>query len=342
MALVLTHEERTELEARLRSRKIRAEDARRARVILMLADGASYSMIEATVSCYRDFINRWRRRFVAKGLAGLQAGHYSQPPSVLTPAMEARILDKTRQAPPDGSTHWSTRKLARLLRINHNHVAHAWQRAGLQPHRFERYMQSDDPNFEPKAADVIGLYVNPPQHAAVFAADEKTAIQALDRLDPVLPLSPGRAERHGFEYYRHGTLSLYAALNTRTGEVVGHTAARHTSAEFVGFLQTVVETQPRRREMHIIVDNLSAHKTQQVRTFLVAHPSVHLHYTPTYSSWLNQVELWFSKIERDVTARGIFTSVTDLRRKLMRYIKHYNKTATPIRWSYADPSRRIA
>src|SRR5918995_1478708 len=342
MALVLTHDERTELEARLRSRKIRAEDARRARVILMLAEGASYSMIEATVPCYRDFINRWRRRFVARGLAGLQAGHYSQPPSVLTPAMEARILEKTRQAPPDGSTHWSTRKLARLLRINHNHVAHAWQRAGLQPHRFERYMQSDDPDFEPKAADVIGLYVNPPQHAAVFAADEQTAIQALDRLDPVLPLSPGRAERHGFEYYRHGTLSLYAALNTRTGEVVGRTAARHTSAEFVEFLQTVVDTQRQRREIHIIVDNLSAHKTQQVRTFLVTHPRVHLHYTPTYSSWLNQVELWFSKIERDVTARGIFTSVTDLRRKLMRYIKHYNTTATPIRWAYADPSRRIA
>ncbi len=200
-----------------------SEDARRARVILMLADGASYSMIEATVPCYRDYINRWRRRFLAKRLAGLQAGHYSQPPSVLTPAMEARILEKTRQAPPDGSTHWSTRKLARLLQINHNHVAHAWQRAGLQPHRFERYMQSDDPDFEPKAADVIGLYVNPPQHAAVFAADEKTAIQALDRLDPVLPLSPGRAERHGFEYYRHGTLSLFAALDTRSGEVLAQT-----------------------------------------------------------------------------------------------------------------------
>ena len=156
MALVLTCDERTELEARLRSRKIRAEDARRAPVIVMLADGASYSTIEATVPCYRDFINRWRRRFLAKGLAGLQPGHYSQPPSVLTPAMEARILEKTRQLPPDSSTHWSTRKLARLLRINHNHVAHAWQRAGLQPHRFERYMQSDDPDFEVKAADVIG------------------------------------------------------------------------------------------------------------------------------------------------------------------------------------------
>src|ERR687897_141976 len=253
MALVLTHDDRTDLEGRLRSRKIRAEDARRARVILMLAQGASYSMIEATVPCYRDFINRWRRRFVAKRLAGLQAGHYSQPPSVLTPALEARILEKTRQAPPDGSTHWSTRKLARVLRINHNHVAHAWQRAGLQPHRFARYMQSDDPDFEPKAADVIGLYINPPDHAAVFAVHEKTAIQALDRLDPVLPLSPGRAERHGFEYYRHGTLSLFAALDTRSGAVLAQTVPRHTSAAFVEFLQTVVDTQRQRREIHIIV-----------------------------------------------------------------------------------------
>ena len=170
----------------------------------------------------------------------------------------------------------------------------------------------------------------------------KTAIQALDRIDPLLPLSPGRAERPGFEYYRHGTLSLYAALNTHTGEVLGCAVPRHTSDEFVAFLAAVVDTQPRRRAIHVIVDNLSAHKTQQVRTFLAAHPRVRLHYTPTYSSWLNQVELWFSKIERDVIARGIFTSVTDLRRKLMRYIRHYNKTAKPFRWSYADPARRIA
>src|ERR671912_718319 len=341
MALVLTHDERTDLEGRLRSRKIRAEDARRARVILMLADGASYSMIEATVPCYRDFINRWRRRFVARGLAGLQAGHYSQPPSVLTPAMEARILEKTRQAPPDGSTHWSTRKLARLLRINHNHVAQAWRRAGLQPHRLERYMDPDDPDFDPKAADVIGLYVNPPQHAAVFAADEKTAIQALDRWDPVLPLSPGRAERHGFEYYRHGTLSLFAALNTQSGEVLGQTVPRHTSAAFVEFLGDIVASQPKRREIHVIADNLSTHKTQAVRTFLLEHPNVRLHFTPTYSSWLNQVELWFSKIERDLLARGIFTSVTDLARKIRRYIRHYNKAPKPIRWAYRNPAHRI-
>src|SRR5688572_10555829 len=159
MTLTLTSDERAELERRLRSLKIRAEDARRARVILMLAAGASYSMIEATVPCYRDYINRWRRRFLAKGLEGLQPQYRGQPPTVLTPKMEARVLEKTRQPPPDGTTHWSTRKLARLLKIHHNLVGKAWRRAGLQPHRLERYMQSDDPDFETKAADVIGLYV---------------------------------------------------------------------------------------------------------------------------------------------------------------------------------------
>jgi transposase len=200
---------------------------------------------------------------------------------------------------------------------------------------------SNDPDFETKAADIIGLYMNPPRHAAVFCVDEKTAIQALDRLDPVLPLSPGRAERHGFEYYRHGTLSLYAALNTATGEVLGKTAARHTSEEFVTFLRDIVSHQPGHREIHIIVDNLSAHKTQRVRDFLQAYPNVHMHYTPTYSSWLNQVEIWFSKIERDVIVRGIFTSVRDLHKKLMNYIRLYNKVAKPIKWSYRDSSRRI-
>lgn len=342
MALTLTGDERTELQRRVRGLKIRAEDARRARVILMLANGESYSAIETAIPCYRDYINRWRRRFLADRLEGLQARYRGQPPTVLTAAMEARILEKTRQAPPDGSTHWSTRKLGRLLKISHNLVAKAWQRAGLQPHRFERYMQSDDPDFETKAADVIGLYVQPPDHAAVFAVDENTAIQALDRLDPVLPLSPGRAERHGFEYYRHGTLSLLAALDTQSGEVLGQTVPRHTSAAFVEFLGDIVATQPRRREIHVIADNLSTHKTQAVRTFLLDHPNVHLHFTPTYSSWLNQVELWFSKIERDLLARGIFTSVADLARKIRRYIRHYNKAPKPIRWNYRNLAHRIS
>src|SRR5215217_3922740 len=333
MALTLTTDERAELERRVRSLKIRAEDARRARVILMLADGHSDSAIEAMVPCYRDYINRWRKRFLADRLEGLRPRYKGQPPTVLTAVMESRVLEKTRQAPADGSTHWSTRKLGRLLKIHHNLVAKAWQRAGLQPHRFERYMQSDDPDFEAKAADVIGLYVNPPDHAAIFAVDEKTAIQALDRLDPVLPLSPGRAERHGFEYYRHGTLSLLAALDTQSGEVFGQTVPRHTSAAFVEFLGDIVATQTAGREIHVIADNLSTHKTQAVRTFLLAHPHVHMHFTPTYSSWLNQVELWFAKIERDLLARGIFTSIPDLARKIRRYIKRYNEDPKPIRWT---------
>jgi transposase len=171
--------------------------------------------------------------------------------------------------------------------------------------------------------------------------DEKTAIQALDRLVPVLPLSPGRAERHGFEYYRHGTLSLYAALDVKTGKVEGKTTRRHTSSDFIGFLTDVMGKARWAREIHIVLDNLSAHRTPAVQEFLAENPKVHFHFTPTYSSWLNQVELWFAKIQRDVIDRGIFTSVADLARKLRKYIRAYAKSAKPFRWTYTDPQRRI-
>jgi len=341
--LVLTEDERVALQRLARAGRGRADLARRARIVLQLAEGASYSEIERGLGESTRTIGKWKRRFLEARVDGLEGRYRGNTPTVLTPALEARILAWTRKPPTDGSTHWSTRKLAKALKLrSHTYVQRAWQRAGLQPHRLERYMRSTDPDFEPKAADVIGLYLDPPQHAAVFCVDEKTAIQALDRLDPVLPLSPGRAERHGFEYHRHGTLSLYAALNTRTGEVIGQTAPRHTSDDFLAFLAQVVDTQARRREIHIILDNLATHKTQKVRTFLAAHPQVHLHFTPTYSSWLNQVELWFAKIDRDILARGIFTSVADLRRKILRYVRRYNTAAKPFRWSYADPTRRIA
>jgi len=202
-------------------------------------------------------------------------------------------------------------------------------------------MASNDPDFETKAAEIIGLYLHPPQHAAVFCVDEKTAIQALDRLDPVLPMSPGRAERHGFEYFRHGTLSLFAALDVRSGKVLGKTAARSTSPQFVDFLSQIVASAKWASEIHIVLDNLSAHKTKAVEEFLEANPKVRFHFTPTYSSWLNQVEIWFSKIERDVIARGVFTSVGDLARKLRKYIRAYAKSARPFRWTYTDVSRRI-
>jgi len=246
----------------------------------------------------------------------------------------------TREAPPQ-ATHWSTRTMAAAVGISEASVRRIWRANGLKPHLLKAFKVSNDKRFAEKLEDIVGLYLNPPQHAAVFCVDEKTAIQALDRKDPVLPLSPGRAERHGFEYYRHGTLSLYAAFNTKTGEVIGKTAARHTSEQFVAFLGDIVAHQPKRKEIHVIADNLSAHKTKQVQTFLVEHPNVHMHFTPPYSSWLNQVELWFGRIEREVIARGVFTSVPDLKRKLMRYIRHYNKTPKTVKWKYFDPTRRI-
>src|SRR5262245_47130675 len=339
--MTLTGPERRELERRVASRRGRADEARRARCILLAAEGVAWAEMRGRLRCNDSYIARWTKRFAAERLAGLYSPHRGQPARPGTARREARILAATRQPPSDGATHWSTRRLGQHLGVSHMMVARVWAKHRLKPHRLERSMASDDPDLARKAADIIGLYLKPPQHAAVFCLDEKTAIQALDRLDPVLPLSPGRAERHGFAYYRQGALSLYAAFDTRTGAVVGKTAERHTSAEFVAFLGEVVAHQPRGREIHVILDNLSAHKTKRVDAFLAEHPQVRLHFTPTYASWINQVELWFTKIERDVIARGVFTSVKDLARKLMRYIRHYNQAPTPVKWRYADPTRRI-
>src|SRR5258706_15858798 len=339
--LPLTPEEKQDLERWAQSRTLPAGDVFRARLILALAEGKSYRQIENSMQTSAATIARWRTRSEQDRLAGLEGRHGGSQPRTATAAVQARVAGRVQKKPKDGSTHWSCRKLAQELGVSKSTVQRILTQARLKPHRLERYLASDDPEFESKAADIIGLYLNPPQHAAVFCVDEKTAIQALDRLDPVLPLSPGRAERHGFEYYRHGTLSLYAALDTKTGRVHGKTTARHTSADFVDFLGEVVSQCRPEQEIHIILDNLSAHKTQAVRDFLDAHPQVRLHFTPTYSSWLNHVELWFAKIERDVIARGVFTSVPDLARKLRRYINAYSANAQPIRWKYSHVTHLI-
>src|SRR5579862_4312414 len=207
-------------------------------------------------------ISRWKQRFEQEEIDGLDARHKGSQPRVADAAVQARIAGKTQQKPPGGSTHWSCRKMAAALGLSKSTAQRVWAQMRLKPHRLDGNMASNDPHFEEKAADIIGLYMNPPQHAAVFCVDEKTAIQALDRLDPVLPLSPGRAERHGFEYYRHGTLSLYAALEVNSGKVHGMTAARHTSQEFIAFLEGLVARTPWAREIHVVLDNLSAHKTK--------------------------------------------------------------------------------
>ena len=340
--IMVTPPERRELLRASRSRSGRADDARRARIILALTKGARVAEVARRQACSVNTVKLWRDRFAAERLSGLYGRHKGRARSAGAEKLEARIIDFTlNRKPSDGSTHWSCRKLAAQLGVNAMRVSRVWCKAGIQPHRRRHYMSSNDPDFESKAAAIIGLYLNPPAHAAVFCVDEKTAIQALDRLDPVLPLSPGRAERHGFEYYRHGTLSLYAALEIVRGRVLGKTAHSHTSAEFVAFLADVMATQPAGKEIHIIADNLSAHKTRRVKAFLLGHPNVHIHYTPTYSSWLNQVELWFSKIQRNVISRGIFSSKADLARKLMRYIRLHNRTAAPFKWTYRNVYNRI-
>lgn len=341
--LELTAEEHEELSHWAQSRMLPAGDVFRARLILALAMGKSYSEIERELQTSRPTIARWKQRFEEERIAGLKPRHQGSRARVATASAQARVIRKLmQQKPADGSTHWSVRKLSDEVGISKATVQRILMRLRLKPHRLERYVASDDPDFERKAADIIGLYLQPPQHAAVFCVDEKTAIQALDRLDPVLPLSPGRAERHGFEYYRHGTLSLYAALNIKTGRVEGQTSRRHSSVEFVTFLEHLTKKARWAREIHIVLDNLSAHKTPRVQEFLESNPKVKLHFTPTYSSWLNQVELWFAKIQRDVIARGIFNSVADLARKLRRYIRAYSKTAKPFRWTYCDTKRRIS
>lgn len=339
--LELSADERMELEKLSRSRTAAAAIVQRAQMVLAMAEGIPYAQLVERFGTSTTTLTRWRRRYLERGIGGLTDALKRGRGHGITARDEARILAATQKAPPKPLTHWTSRRLAKKLGYSHVTITRVWKRAGIKPHRLERYTASPDPDFETKAADIIGLYLDPPAHAAVFCVDEKTAIQALDRTLPVLPLSPGRAERHGFEYIRHGTLSLYAALEVHTGHVEGMTAARHTSEAFISFLDQVIATQPKGREIHIICDNLSAHKTNAVKAWLDEHPSVEIHYTPTYSSWLNQVEIWFSKIQRDLISRGIFTSTTDLRRKIMGYVRLHNRNCRPFLWTYRNTQRRI-
>ena len=284
----LTAAQRTDLEEVARARAFPADFVQRAKVVLLLGGGVSARTVASTLDISRPTIAKWRRRFLDDGIEGLASRYRGRAPWRFTAQTRARVLAATRRRPPDGTTHWSCRRLAAHLGLSKNIVQRVWREADLRPHRLARYMASTVPDFETTAADIIGLYLDPPSHAAVFCIDEKTAMQALDRRDRVLPLSPGRVERHGFEYTRNGTLSLYAALNIQTGAVHGKTTARHTSEDVVGFLGDVVATCETDQAIHVILDNLSAHKTTTVAAFLDEHPNVRLHVTPTYSSWLHQ------------------------------------------------------
>src|SRR6266849_1751035 len=332
--------DRARLEQLARSTRGPAGLARRARVLLLAAEGLSLRRIRAQTGMSPRRIRAWKQNWQRKGLDGLLDAPRRGRPKKLTAAREAAILAATEQPPPGSVTHWSTRRLARRLGVSHATVMRLWHKAGLQPHRVRGYMASPDPDFEAKAKDILGLYLDPPKNAAVFCIDEKTAIQALDRSQPALPLRPGQVERRAVEYVRHGTVSLFAALEVPRGKVLGRCAPRHTSVEFVEFLDQAVVAQ-RRKTIHVILDNLAVHKAPPVRAWQKQHPNVHFHFTPTYSSWLNQVEIWLGMITRDCIRRGVFHSVPELAYKILTYIRQYNRNAQPFRWIYSNPKKRI-
>ena len=289
----------------------------------MLSAGGSYSEISKRLGCTVDHISYWRGRFREKRLIGLGSRDPGAGRGRNSAQIEARILEWTSREPTDGSTQWSSRRLAKVVGFSQSTVSRVWRKFKIQPPNWHLSMTSDDLEFEEKAADIIGLYIRRPAHAAAFCVDDKSAIQALDLLDSGFLLSPGCAG---------GALSLYSAFSTQAEEVLAPKSARHTRTEFVDFLAQIVMSQPPGRQVHVIVSNSSADKTKKLSQFLEANPSIRIHYAPTYSRWVNQVEIWFSKIHRDVVSRGVFTSVKGLERKLIRYLRKYKNSVTPIRW----------
>ena len=317
--------ERRELERLARSRTRALERAkRRAKVILMLSAGGSYNEISKRLGCTIDYISYWRGRFRDKRLIGLGSRDDGGGRRRNSDQIEARILEWTKREPTDGSTQWSSRRLAKEVGTSQSTVSRVWRKFEIQPPSWPVRMTADDPGFEEKVIDIIGLYIRRPVHVAAFCVDVKSAVQVLDILEPCFPLSPG---------YAAGALSLYSTF-TEAGEVLSPPVARNLSREFVDFLARIVMSQPVGREFRVLVTNSSAYKTKRVFEFLENNPSVQIHYAPTYSSWVNQVEVWFSKIHRDVVSRGAFISVKGLGRKLIHYIRKYKKNAAPIRWVY--------
>jgi len=279
-------------------------------------------------------VRLWRNRFAEERLAGLEDRPRRGRPPRYTEADRAQVISTVcTEAPPTGQTHWTVRSLAERTGVVRSVVHRILRAERLQPHRVRSWITSTDPEFETKALDILGLYLNPPENALVLSVDEKTTIQALDRTQPTLPLRAGQPERRSVEYKRNGTTSLYAALAVHSGEVIGQCAPKHRHQEFLGFLRQLVRTYPD-QELHVILDNFSAHKHQNVQRWLRRHPHMYLHFTPTHASWLNQVEIWFSILSRRVIRRGIFPSVRALVQAITQFIEQYNRQGRPFQWTY--------
>ena len=331
VALVLRDGDRDELERRVRSQTGSASAALRARIVLLAADGVANYLIAERVGVTRPTVNLWRARCGEHGLSGLAD---EQRPGRPRSVDRAQIITSTLTPPPKrlGVTHWSSRLLAARLGIDHATVAGVWKEHGVRPWKAETFKFSTDPELIGKVTDVIGLYLNPPENAIVLCVDEKSRIQALDRTQKVLPMQPGHAEQRTHDYVRHGTTTLFAALEIATGTVTGLCRQRHRHQEFLVFLKHVARAYPD-QELHLVMDNYATHKRVEVRDWLAANPRIHVHFTPTSGSWLNLVEVWFGIIDRQAIRRGVFPSVSDLIGKIRRFINGWNTRCHPFIWT---------
>lgn len=331
--LVLAEEERRTLQGWASRRRTAQGLAQRARIVLMCADGMTNKAVAAELGVTRETVGRWRSRFVHQRFAGLSDAPRAGVPRSIPDAVVEEVVVRTLEEVPEGATHWSKRELARQVGISPTSVHRIWRAFGLQPWRVEEFKVSTDPFLIDKVRDVVGLYLSPPVNAAVFSVDEKPQIQALERTAPVLPMVPGTPERRSHDYHRHGTIDLFAALNIATGKVIGKTSARHRAVDFRDFLDEIDRQVEPGLEVHLICDNLSAHKAPAVHRWLVEHPRFQLHFTPTYSSWLNQVERWFAELQRRRLDRGVFCSIDELTGALEQWIKFWNENAKPFKWT---------
>lgn len=318
-----------------RRRKTSQRDALRARIILEAADGASNLEIADKLGISNVTVGKWRRRFAEQGMAGLVEAPRPGAPRGIEDAKVEEVVTRTLESKPQGKTHWSTRSMAKECGISHDSVKRIWAAFGLKPHLVSSFKLSTDPMFVEKVRDIVGLYLNPPTNAVVFCVDEKSQTQALERSQPILPMRPGIPEMQTHDYIRHGTTSLFAALNVLTGKVIGRCHGRHRHQEFLKFLNTLDKEIPEDSglEIHIVMDNYGTHKVGKVQRWFARRPRYHVHFTPTGSSWINQIERWFAHLTEECIRRGSFTSVRQLQQAIDDYIQQHNRSPEPFTWT---------
>jgi transposase len=333
VAIELTVAERTELEGLAGRRRTAQGLARRARIVLAASDGMENKTIARLVGADENTIGKWRRRFAERRLAGLYDEPRPGAPRRIGDDAIAEMIRLTLETTPQDATHWSLRSMAEAVGHAPSTIHRIWQAFGLQPHRSETFKLSTDPLFVEKVRDIVGLYLDPPERALVLCVDEKSQIQALDRTQPMLPMRPGQAERRTHDYTRHGTLSLFAALDAATGRVIGRCFARHRAREFRAFLNTIEAHVPDDLDIHIVMDNVATHKTPAIRAWFAKRPRWHVHFTPTSASWINQVERFFAKLTDKQLRRGVHRSTTELQTAIGAYMETVNAHPRPFIWT---------